>query len=78
MTLMDRSFNKEGAALAADRLWSHAEVARFLGLPEATLHQMNGKGIGPRSFKVGRHRRYAEHDVLVWLDARASRPRVAV
>lgn len=59
----------------AERLWSHGETAAFLGIPEATLHQLNYKGTGPRSFKVGRHRKYASADVAAWLETRASRPR---
>jgi excisionase family DNA binding protein len=55
-------------------LWTHVETAEYLGLPVTTLHQLNHKGTGPRSFKVGRHRRYAEADVLAWLESRASRP----
>lgn len=55
-----------------DRLWSHDQTAEFLGIPPATLYQMNHKGTGPRSFKVGRYRRYSEADVLAWLKARAS------
>jgi excisionase family DNA binding protein len=64
--------------MAENRLWTHDETARFLGLPESTLYKLNAVADGPRSFKVGRHRRYAEQDVLAWLDSRASRPRVAV
>lgn len=62
-----------------DRLWSHEETAGYLGIPPATLHQMNHKGTGPRSFKVGRYRRYSEADVQAWLRARASdaAPRLA-
>ncbi len=56
------------------RLWSTRETAAFLGLPEATLHQMTYKSTGPRSYKVGRHRRYDPADVARWLDARASSP----
>jgi predicted DNA-binding transcriptional regulator AlpA len=55
-----------------DRLWSHKETAAFLGIPEATLHQLNYKGTGPRSFKVGRHRRYAPRDLHEWLSERSS------
>jgi predicted DNA-binding transcriptional regulator AlpA len=55
-----------------DRLWTHKETARFLGIPEATLHQLNYKGTGPRSFKVGRHRRYDPRDVRDWLAERSS------
>ena len=53
-------------------LWSHLQTAEFLGIPSATLYQFNYKGTGPRSYKVGRHRRYAREDVLAWLETRAS------
>ena len=54
------------------RLWTHQETADFLGIPPATLHQLNYKGTAPRSFKVGRHRRYDPRDVWAWLAGRAS------
>jgi predicted DNA-binding transcriptional regulator AlpA len=54
------------------RLWTHQETADFLGIPCATLHDLNYKRTGPRSFKVGRHRRYDPRDVLAWLGERAS------
>lgn len=57
-----------------ERLWSTRETAAFLGLPESTLHQLTYKGTGPRSYKVGRHRRYNPADVAVWLGRRASAP----
>jgi hypothetical protein len=55
-----------------DRLWTHKETAAFLGLPEATLHMLNHKGTGPRSFKVGRYRRYDPRDLHDWLAERSS------
>jgi predicted DNA-binding transcriptional regulator AlpA len=54
------------------RLWSHVETAEFLQIPPATLHQLNSKKTGPRSYKVGRHRRYDPNDVQAWLKTRAS------
>ena len=54
------------------RMWSHQETADFLQLPASTLHQMNSKGSGPRSFRVGRYRRYDPRDVESWLATRAS------
>lgn len=57
------------------RLWSHQETADFLGLPPATLHYLNSRRTGPRSYKVGRHRRYDPRDVLAWLALRASEAR---
>ena len=58
-----------------DRLWTHGETARFVGVTEMALHTMNSRGRGPRSFKVGRCRRYNPADVLTWLDGRASAPK---
>lgn len=57
--------------------WSHAQTAAYLGLPEATLHQMNYKGTGPKSYKIGRHRKYRPADVDVWCEVRASEPEPA-
>ncbi len=54
------------------RLWSHPETAAFLGIPPTTLHQLNYKGTGPRSYKVGRHRKYDPADVARWLEGCAS------
>ncbi|HVA60197.1 MAG TPA: helix-turn-helix domain-containing protein [Mycobacteriales bacterium] len=51
-----------------DCLWTHQETAAFLRIPDATLHQLNYKGTGPRSFKVGRYRRYDPLDVAAWLE----------
>ena len=60
-----------------DILWSHQETADFLRLPASTLHQMNSKGTGPRSYRVGRYRRYDPRDVEAWLEQRASSERWA-
>lgn len=54
--------------------WSHAETAAYLGIPAATLHQMNYKGTGPRSYKIGRHRKYRPAEVDQWCESRASQP----
>ncbi|WP_244178943.1 helix-turn-helix transcriptional regulator [Streptomyces rubellomurinus] len=48
------------------------ELAEFLGVPTQTIYQMNWKGTGPRSYKVGRCRRYDPHDVRQWLEGRSS------
>lgn len=52
--------------------WSHADTAAYLGIPEATLHQMNYKGTGPKSYKIGRHRKYRPADVDAWCERHAS------
>jgi predicted DNA-binding transcriptional regulator AlpA len=55
-----------------ERLWTHRETAAFLGIPPKTLHQMNYKRTGPRSYKIGKHRRYDPTDVAALLDDRVS------
>jgi len=55
-----------------DPLWTHPQTAEFLDISQSTLHQMNYKGTGPRSFRVGKYRRYAAEDVIAWLNAHAS------
>jgi predicted DNA-binding transcriptional regulator AlpA len=57
-----------------ERLWSLEETADYLGVPSGTLHQWNSRGVGPRSFRVGRYRRYHPSDVARWLDEHASSP----
>lgn len=57
--------------------WSHAETATYLGLPAATLHQLNYKGTGPKSYKIGKHRKYRPADVEAWCESRASEPKRA-
>ncbi|WP_034093344.1 helix-turn-helix transcriptional regulator [Streptacidiphilus albus] len=58
--------------MSTDRLWTLKELAEFLGVPEQSIYQMNWKGTGPRSYKVGRHRRYDPLDVRQWLETRSS------
>jgi predicted DNA-binding transcriptional regulator AlpA len=71
-----RSSVADGAAAEVaglpERLWSLPETARFLGLPIGTLYQLNYKGTGPRSYKIGRYRRYDPRDVIAWLADRCS------
>ncbi|MFD4531022.1 helix-turn-helix transcriptional regulator [Kitasatospora sp. NPDC058397] len=58
--------------MSTDRLWTLQELAEFLGVPTQSIYQMNWKGTGPRSYKVGRHRRYDPRDVRQWLETRSS------
>ncbi len=53
-------------------LWSHQETSQFLGITEAALHTLNYKGSGPKSYKVGKRRRYDPTDIREWLESRAS------
>jgi excisionase family DNA binding protein len=45
------------------------EVARILSLPVNTVYDYAARGIGPASFKIGRHRRWDRRDVLDWIEA---------
>lgn len=53
-------------------LMSPVEVAAYLGVPVATLHTWQHKGTGPKSYKVGKLRRYRPSDIEAWLDANSS------
>lgn len=50
-----------------ERLWTTKELAAFLGVPVATLHQWRHAGTGPPAFRVGRHLRYDPDSVRRWL-----------
>ena len=50
------------------RLWTTAEVAEYLQVPVATIHQWHHRGSGPTAIKVGRHLRFRPGDVDRWLD----------
>lgn len=50
-------------------LWDTPTTAAFLDVPEATLDQWAYRGRGPAFSKVGRFRRYRQHDVEAYVDA---------
>lgn len=45
-----------------------SELAKRFGIPEGTLRYWRHAGIGPRSFKVGRHVRYDKEEVFAWIE----------
>jgi excisionase family DNA binding protein len=48
-----------------------AQVAKRLGISEATLFRMISRGDAPPSYRIGSRRRYwRESDVLAWLETR--------
>jgi len=51
-------------------LWTVRDLAEFLGVPMNTVYKWESRGDGPPSYKVGKHRRYRERDVLAWLESR--------
>ena len=54
----------------AETLHDPEWLAEYLGIPLATVYQMNSRGNGPRRIRVGRHVRYRRADVDAWLDGR--------
>ena len=55
------------------RLLSVKELAAYLSLPESTLYYWRERGRGPKGRMVGRQVRYAEADVLSWLEEQPDR-----
>jgi hypothetical protein len=54
--------------------WSVEDVARYLGVPPATVRYWSSVGIGPPSFKIGRYRKYKPDQVRAWADAQMEEP----
>ncbi len=50
-----------------DRLWTVDDLAEFLGVPVNTIYKWRSTGDGPPAYRVGKHLRFAEHDVHQWL-----------
>lgn len=50
-----------------ERLWTLAEVATYLSVPEKTIYMWRTRGQGPRGMRVGRHVRFRREDVEEWL-----------
>lgn len=52
-----------------EKLLTADEVAAILGVPIATVYQWRSRQLGPRGYRVGRHLRFREADVEVWLES---------
>jgi predicted DNA-binding transcriptional regulator AlpA len=48
-------------------LWGVERVAKFLGVPVATLYVWRHRRVGPKGRKIGRHLRYRPEDVHAWV-----------
>jgi excisionase family DNA binding protein len=53
-----------------DNLLTITEAAQLLRVPVATLRWWRHKGIGPRSFKMGRHVLYRHIDLEAFIEER--------
>lgn len=60
------------AVVIAEPLIFHDEAAAYLGVSPWTLHCWNSKKTGPRSYRVGRYRKYRVSELNAWLESRAS------
>jgi excisionase family DNA binding protein len=57
-----------------DQMFSIGEAAAYLRLPIATMRDWRHRGVGPDSFKVGRHVRYRRSVLRAWLREQSNRP----
>ena len=48
------------------------DLAARYGVSPATVHTWIYTGTAPRSYKLGRHRRFKLRDVVIWEESRAS------
>ena len=53
----------------AIKLLTNTQTAEMIGVRPSTLEIWRLKAKGPQFRKIGRLVRYAEHDVIAWLDA---------
>jgi excisionase family DNA binding protein len=54
-----------------EKLLTLNDVENITGIPKSTLYQWRNRGIGPPSFKAGRHVRFRRTDVEAWIDGLA-------
>lgn len=52
-------------------LLSTREAAAYLGIAMKTLDRWASLGVGPRYYKLEKHRRYTQEDIQAWLEARS-------
>jgi hypothetical protein len=57
-----------------DAFWGTEDVAAFLGVPSASVRYWAYVGTGPRSYKIGRRRKYKPSDVREWAEAQVEQP----
>jgi hypothetical protein len=57
-----------------DAFWGTDDVAAYLGVPPATVRYWAWQGTGPRSYKIGRRRKYRPSEVRAWAEAQAEQP----
>ena len=56
------------SAHTESKLLSSEGLAQFLDVPITTVYAWQSRGGGPPAYRVGRHTRYREDEVLAWLE----------
>ena len=56
------------------QFWSSQETADFLGVPLSTIRYWHWQKTGPRSYRIGRSRKYKPADVKAWAERQAFEP----
>jgi excisionase family DNA binding protein len=51
--------------------WSTREVAEYLGVPESTVRYWSYMGTGPKSYRIGRRRKYKPAEVEAWAESKS-------
>jgi excisionase family DNA binding protein len=49
------------------------EASAYLGVPVRTLHGWTYRGEGPRSYRIGRHKKYRLSDIDAFIEAQANK-----
>ncbi len=62
------------APSVSDQLLTRPQVAAYLQVPVATIHQWRYRGEGPKAARVGRHLRFRRADVDAWLELQSQQP----
>ena len=55
----------------SDRLRDSQWLADFLDVPVKTVFAWRHRRVGPPGYRIGKHVRYREADVLAWLEEQA-------
>lgn len=55
-----------------DQLWTYAQFAEWVGVPERSVRKWVADGTGPKVLRLGRHARIRVADALAWLDHKAA------
>ena len=65
-----RDKSRTGTLGGSNRMLSAAEVGELLGVPELSVRD-KWREWGLRAYKIGKHLRWREREVLAWIDRQA-------